>query len=174
MVLLFLSWLLVRQLPYIYNQLRLWLVLICMGDSDLVGNQEGMGVMRVNLRSVSPYNVKFLIGRRFAKACNKRGFLSFLSKWDQVAYMGHMLKSVPYFNCLPLYNLLLCFFLFFMYTQYGSWVRGSISPTRVLHELCSLIHCVIVIIIPISDSVISFLGVVYPSDPPVTWLGRVP
>ena len=36
MVLLFLSWLLVRQPPSI-NQLRLWLVLICMGDCDFGG-----------------------------------------------------------------------------------------------------------------------------------------
>ena len=64
-------------------------------------------------------------------------------------------------------------FCFFMSAQYGSWVRGSISPTRFLHELCSLIYGVIIIIIPISDSVISFFGIVCPSGPLVMWLGRV-
>ena len=42
MVLLFLSWLLVRQLPSI-DQLRLWLVLICMGDFDFGGKSGRFG-----------------------------------------------------------------------------------------------------------------------------------
>ena len=56
MVLLFLSWLLVRQLPYIYNQLRLWLVLICMGDSDFGGKSrrngcdEGYPAQRISIQ----------------------------------------------------------------------------------------------------------------------------
>ena len=42
MVLLFLSRLLVRQPPSV-NQLRLWLVLICMGDCDFGGKSGRYG-----------------------------------------------------------------------------------------------------------------------------------